>query len=134
MGNIGHSTLEVMLNSGASISLSAQSSVSQMTNIIDKPVPEILLTMASGVPLPTVQYITASVLIQNMETLVQYDFFVVSDLIAPGLDFLQNHSLVLDFSEDTVQVYPKRTQLSAEYQQLKQMIINTENSKPHVAG
>ena len=135
MGNIGHTTLEVMLDSGSSISLLAQSSVSQMTNIIDKPVPEILLKTASGVPLPTVRYITASVLIQNMETPVQHNFFVVSDLIAPvilGLDFLQNHSLVLDFSEDTVQVYPKRTQISVENQQLEQIMKNTQNSKPHV--
>jgi len=112
MGNIGHTTLEVMLDSGSSISLLAQSSISQMINIIDKPVPEILLKTASGVLLPTVKYITTSVLIENMESPVQHDFFVVSDLIAPailGLDFLQNHNLVLDFSEDTVQVYPKRT-------------------------
>jgi len=43
---------------------------------------------------------------------------MVSDLIAPailGLDFLQNYNLVLDFSEDTVQVYPKRIQLSSEH-------------------
>jgi len=60
MGNIGHTTLEVMLDSGSSISLLAQSSVSQMTNIIDKLVPEILLKTASGVLLPTVKYITAS--------------------------------------------------------------------------
>ena len=34
IGNIGHSTLEVMLDSGSSISLLAQSSVAKMTNII----------------------------------------------------------------------------------------------------
>jgi len=43
-----------------------------------------------------------------------------------------NHNLVLDFSEDTVQVYPKRTQLSSEHQQLRQIMNNTQNSKPHV--
>jgi len=135
MGYIGHTTLEVMLDSGSSISLLAQSSISQMTNIIDKPVPEILLKTASGVLLPTVKYITASVLIENMESPVQHDFFVVNDLIAPailGLDFLQNHNLVLDFSEDAVQVYPKRTQLSSEHQQLIQIMNTTQNSKPHV--
>jgi len=76
-----------------------------MTNIINKPVPEILLKTASGVLLPTVKYITASVLIQNMESPVQHNFFVVGDCIAPAilrLDFLQNHNLVL---EDTVQVH-----------------------------
>ena len=74
IGNIVHSTLEVMLDSGSSISLLAQSSVAQMTNIIEKSVPKILLKTASGIPLPTVKYITASVLIQNMETPVQHNF------------------------------------------------------------
>ena len=135
MGKIGHSTLEVMLDSGSSISLLAQSSVAKMTNIIEKPVPRILLRTASGVPLPTVKYITASVLIQNMETPVQHSFFVVSDLIAPailGLDFLQYHNLVLDFSGNTVQVYPKSIQLPEEHQQLKQMVKDAQNNKPHV--
>jgi len=103
-----------MLDSGSSISLLAQLNVAQMTNIVQQPVPKILLKTASGVPLPVVQYITASVLIQSMEIPVQHDFFVVSDLIAPailGLDILQHHSLVLDFSEDTVQVYPKGAKL-----------------------
>jgi len=100
MGNIGHSTLEIMVDSSSSISLLAQSSIAQMTNIIEKPVPKILLKTASGVPLPTVKYITASVLIQNIETPVQHNSFVVRDLIAPailGIDFLQHHSLVLSW-------------------------------------
>ena len=62
-------------------------------------------------------------------------FFVVSDLIAPailGLDFLQLHNLVLDFSQDTGQVYPNGTQLSVDQQQLKQMVNTTQNNKPHV--
>ena len=74
MGNIGHSTLEVILDSGSSISYLAQFSIPQMTNIIEKPIPRILLKTASGVPLPTVKYITASVLIQNMKTPVQHNF------------------------------------------------------------
>ena len=94
MGSIGHLNLEVMLDSGSSISLLAQANVAQMTNIIEKPVPKVLLRTASGIPFPVVSYVTASVLIQNVETLLQHDFFVVSDLIVPailGLDFLQQH-------------------------------------------
>ena len=91
MGKMGHSTLEVMLDSGSSISLLAQSSVEKMTNTIEKPVPRILLRTASGVSLSTVKYITTSVLIQTWrETPVQHSFFVVSDLISPailGLNF-----------------------------------------------
>ena len=94
MGSISRLNLEVMLDSGSSISLLAQANVAQMTNIIEKPVPKVLLRTASGIPLPVVSYVTASVLIQNVETLLQHDFCVVSDLIVPailGLDFLQQH-------------------------------------------
>ena len=90
MGSVGHLNLEVMLDSGASISLLAQASVAKMTNTIEKPIPKVLLKTASDMQLPVVNYITASVLIQNMETPLQHDFFVVSDLITPailGLDF-----------------------------------------------
>ena len=134
-GNIGHSTIEVMLDSGSSISLLAQSSVAQMTNIVENPVPRTLLKTASGIPLPTVKYVTASVLIQNMETPVQHNFFVVHDLITPailGVDFLQHHNLVLDFSEQTVQVYPKGKHIPVEQQQLKQIVDDAHNNKPHV--
>jgi len=56
---------------------------------------------------------------------------VFSDLIAPailGLDFLHHHSLVLDFSEDTVQVYPKGAQLPVEKQQFKQITNDALNN------
>jgi len=59
-----------MLDSGSSLSLLAQANVAQMTNIIEKPVPKVLLRTASGIPLPVVGYVTASVLIQNVETLL----------------------------------------------------------------
>ena len=49
-----------------------------------------------------------------------------------GLDFLQHHSLVLDFSEKTVQVYPKGKQLPVEQQHFKQIVDNAHHNKPYV--
>ena len=135
MGRIGHLNLEVMLDSGSSISLLAQANVEQMTNITEKPVPTILLRTASGIPLPVVKYVTASVLIQNMETILRHDFFVVSDLIVPailGLDFLQQHGLVLDFSSKAVQVYPKEKHTDVKCQELRHIVEEAWNNKPHV--
>ena len=135
MGRIGHLNLEVMLDSGSSISLLAQANVEQMTNITEKPVPTILLRTASGIPLPVVKYVTASVLIQNMETILRHDFFVVSDLIVPailGLDFLQQHGLVLDFSSNAVQVYPKEKHTDVKCQELRHIVEEAQNNKPHV--
>ena len=100
MGSIGQHNLEIMMDSGSSISLLAQAYVEQMINITEKPLPKMLLRTASGIPLSIVKYVTASVLIQDMQRMLQQDFFVVSDLIVPailGLDFLQQHGLVLGF-------------------------------------
>ena len=74
MGSVGHLNLEMMLDSGASISLLAQASVAKMTNITEKLIPKVLLKTASGMQLPVVSYVTASVLIQNMDTPLQHDF------------------------------------------------------------
>ena len=60
---------------------------------------------------------------------------MVQNLIAPAilvLDFLQYHSLVLDFSEQTVQVYPKGKQLPVEQQHFKQIVDDAHHNKPHV--
>ena len=124
MGSIGYLNLEVMLDSGSSISLLAQTNVEQMANITEKPVSKVLLRTASGIPLPVVKYVTASVLIQNMETML-HDFFVVSDLIVPtmlGLDFLQQHGLVLDFSSNAVQMYLKVKHTDVGCQELQHMV------------
>ena len=97
MGSIDHLNLEVMLDSGALISLLSQASVTKMTNTTEKPILKVLLRTASGMQLPVVNYVATSVLIQNTEASLQYEFFVVNDLITPailGLDFLQQHGFL----------------------------------------
>jgi len=69
-GNIGHLDVEVMLDSGSSISLLAQHSVKQMNCVSAKPVPQLLLKAASDIRLPIFYYLRASVRIQNMELTV----------------------------------------------------------------
>ena len=61
--------------------------------------------------------------------------FVVSDVITPailGLDFLQQHGLVLDFSSEVIKVYPKKNHTDGEYQQLQYMVEEAHNNKPHI--
>ena len=58
MDSVGHLNLEVMLDSGASISLLAQASVVKITNTIEKPIPKVLLKTASGLQLPIVNYVS----------------------------------------------------------------------------
>ena len=59
---------------------------------------------------------------------------MVSDLITPailGLDFLQLHGLVLDFSSEVIKVYPKRKHTDVEHQQLRHMMEEAHNKKRH---
>ena len=52
-----------------------------------------------------------SVLMHKMKTPVRHNFIIVSTLIAPvilGIDFFQQHSLVLDLTESTIQHLFKR--------------------------
>ena len=61
--------------------------------------------------------------------------FVVSDLIVPailGLDFLQQHGLVLDFFSNVVLVYPKEKQTDVEYQETRRIVEEAQSSKPHI--
>ena len=60
---------------------------------------------------------------------------MVSDLIVPailGLDFLQQHGLVLDFSSKAVQVYPKEKHTDVKCQELRHIVEEARNNKPHV--
>ena len=52
--------------------------------------------------LPIIDYVSVDVQIGKMKTPVCHNFIIVSSLIAPvilGIDFLQQHSFVLDFTE-----------------------------------
>ena len=89
-GMVGGKSVEIMLDSGSSISLLAHSIVPELHNILPVALPPIQLKTAAGEPLPIIDYIQTRVCIANMESSVQQNFVVVSSLIAPvilGLDF-----------------------------------------------
>ena len=47
-----------------------------------------------------------------------------------GTDFLRQHELILDFSNETVRVYPKQVQ--APQQELRSFWEKTVKHKPHI--
>ena len=99
-----------MLDSGSSISLIAHNILSELHNILPMVLPSIQLKTAAGEPLPIIDYIQTQVCIANMESSVQQNFVVVSSLIAPvilGLDFFQQHGLILDFTGTNIKIYSK---------------------------
>ena len=92
-GNVSGKSIELMLNSGFSISLLAQSIVPEQHNVLPMVLPPVQLKTAAGEPLLIVDWIRAEVCIAHMESSVQQNFIVASSLIAPlilGLDFFSN--------------------------------------------
>ena len=68
MGSIGYLNLEVMLDSGASISLLSQATVAKMTNITEKPISKVHTytwgQLHACSSLLSISYVTTSVLIK----------------------------------------------------------------------
>ena len=133
-GMVGGKSVEIMLDSGSSISLLAHSIVPELHNILPVALPPIQLKTAAGEPLPIIDYIQTRVCIANMESSVQQNFVVVSSLIAPvilGLDFFQQHGLILDFTGGDIKIYAKRVPRSPpDY--LQPLWEETQRNIPHI--
>ena len=103
----------MLMDSGSSISLLSQDTAKRLKDFIQITLPQIKLKTASGEILPLRNHISTQVCIQNMVAPVKHNFVVADHLIAPvilGTDFLHQHELILDFSNETVRVYPKQVQ------------------------
>ena len=109
-GKIGGINTEIMLDSGSSVSPLSQDAAQKLTGTRSQTIPSIQLQTASGESLPIIDYVSVAVHLNKMESVVYHDFVIVPKLIAPvilEIDFFQQHSLILDFTEQTIQVYPK---------------------------
>ena len=101
-----------MLDSGSSVSLLSQDTAVQVTGAIAQPLPQIQLQTASGESLPIIDYVSVDVQIGKMKTPVRHNFIIVSSLIAPvilGIDFFQQHSLVLTLLKQLSKFIPNMT-------------------------
>ena len=94
--------MEVMLDSGSSVSLIQQKILSKMQRItkIQAEITSLRQVTASGDQLPMLDHIRASVILGELK--VRHDFVVVEILVSPvilGVHFLQSNALVLDFEK-----------------------------------
>ena len=104
-GKVGGVSAEIMLDSGSSVSLLSQDTAQKLTGTRPQTIPFIQLQTALGESLPIIDYVSVAVQLNKMESVVYYDFIIVPKLIAPvilGIDFFQQHSLILDFTEQTI--------------------------------
>ena len=103
---INNVPVEAMLDSGSSISLLRQDIVASVPGEIQSlPHPHHKLVTASGQSLTIVDCVQLIVCLNHLT--VSHNFIVVQELITPailGIDFLQQHNLILDFSTSPVTV------------------------------
>ena len=104
-GKLGGVEVELMLDSGSSVSLVQSNILQKARNVTQVAARPIELVTASGDQLPILQHVKASV--QLGELHVVHEFVVVKNLVAPvilGIDFLQGNGLTLDFTQNPVTV------------------------------
>ena len=131
-GKVGGINTEIMLDSGLSVSLLSQDTAQKLTGTRPQAIPSVQLQTASGESLPIIDFISVAVQLNKMESGVYHDFIIVPKLIAPvilGIDFFQLHSLILDFTEQTIQVYPKQEKVPDDVQMIWDNMVQ---QKPHL--
>ena len=105
-GLLGRVAKEMVLDSGSAVSLVRKDMMaSQMNNVTQIPLPAVKLVTAAGVDLLMIDHIQTAVEIQNCT--VTHMFVVVNELITPdilGMDFLQQHGIVIDFARTPVKI------------------------------
>ena len=105
-GQLGGVSVDLMLDSGSSVSLVQCDILSSTKNIVDIPQARPLrLVTASGDQLPILGQIRAKVQLGEFD--VFHDFVVVKKLVTSvilGIDFLQQNGLILDFNQTPVAV------------------------------
>ena len=99
--------VEVMLDSGSSVSLVQQQVLSRAGGVEQiEGERHLHLVTASGAPLPILGHIRSSIQVGEIELV--HPFVVVRELVAPvilGVDVLHDNGLVLDFTQSLVQVH-----------------------------
>ena len=105
-GRLGGVEVEMMLDSGSSVSLIQKDVLSRAQDVVRiKTTKPLRLVTTSGDQLPILDHVSA--LVQVGELHVRHEFVVTESLVAPvilGVDFLHEHALLLDFTKAYVQV------------------------------
>ena len=105
-GHIEENAVQMMLDSGSSLSLLRRSSLASMVGVQLSKRPTVQLVTAAGTPIPIADYVQAPIKIGNVK--ITQQFLVVDSLIAPvilGIDFMKRHKVSLDFMTTPVGVH-----------------------------
>ena len=108
-GRLAQKEVDMMVDSGSSISLIEESVAKAYVTKTEAPPKGLQLVSAEGKEIPVVGCTTLPVCLADL--IVNHKFVVVQSLISPiilGIDFLQWHSLVLDFTTSPVSIVSKQ--------------------------
>ena len=104
-GIVGSREVEMMLDSGSTISLIQESVATGLPAVKQLASNELQLVSAAGEPIPVVGRVVLPVQVGGLH--VEHPMIVVQSLITQvilGMDFLQKHGLVLDFTTSPVNI------------------------------
>ena len=106
-GELAGKIMEMTIDSGSAVSLVMKQEVDVLKHdrLLNAPVPKLRLVTASGEPMLITGCIQAPVRISQLE--ITHQFLVVERLVTPvilGVDFLQQHNLVLNFASSPVAI------------------------------
>ena len=130
-GQLGNTCVEVMLDSGSSISLIKESLINGYC-VNQDPLEGLNLVSAAGEPISVIGKIMAPIQVGNIHT--DHSFIVVRSLITSvilGMDFLQKHGIVLDFTTIPVTIKDKKrppTNIHSELQPILEATRKTNNT------
>lgn len=124
-GYIGENAVQMMLDSGSSLSLLRCNSLASMVGVqqlSNRPI--VRLVTAAGTPIAITDYVKAPVKIGNVE--VTQQFLVIDSLISPvifGIDFMKRHEVTLDLTTTPVGVHFNGVELACQElpQELQEM-------------
>ena len=132
-GRVGDTEVEVMLDSGASVSLVREDTATRLLG--SQPVSEasVHVISATGEPIPVLGLVILPVQVRPIE--VDHPLVVVQSLITPvilGINFLQAHGLILDFTTTPVHVTTQPTSDSSRKESAQQVLYDARKTKARV--
>ena len=135
-GKLCDTVVEVMLDSGSSVSLVQQCILSRTRGWTSTDTPKGLrLVTASGENLPIEDYVRARVKIGELD--IAHDFVVVKSLVTHvilGVDFLHKNALMLDFTTNPVSIQLAQGSMSNEESDVKPMFESACKTKAKICA
>ena len=129
-GELGTVAVDMMLDSGSSVSLVRNDIVDKSQGVRQITPREFHLVSAAGERTPVVGHV--SVPVQVCALGVEHPFVVMDSLIAPvilGMNFLEGHGIILDFASSPVQVLPRPQGDASGFDELKPVVAAVDQAK-----